>query len=118
LFIIVQLRKTLWHYSYGMLPLYSTQYCSSVETYFLSPNRCETQITKNYQLENRLLLRSVISPFAKKYFYYRLVLIAQHKIPVLATPVPSSNLRNQAPLFTELRLLQGTFFMHILNCVV
>jgi len=42
----------------------------------------------------------------KNYFYYRLVLIAQHKIFVLATPVTSSNLRNQAPLFTELRLLQ------------
>jgi len=27
---------------------------------------------------------------------------------VLATPVTSSNLRNQAPLFAELRLLQGT----------
>jgi len=38
------------------------------------------------------------------YFYYQLVLIAQCKISVLATPVTSSNLRNQAPLFTELRL--------------
>jgi len=44
----------------------------------------------------------------KKYFHYRLVLIAQYKISVLATPVMSSNLHNQVPLFTELRLLQGT----------
>jgi len=49
----------------------------------------------------------------KNYFYYRLVLIAQRKISVLATPVTSSKLRNQAPLSTELRLLQGT---HLLFC--
>jgi len=42
------------------------------------------------------------------YFNYRLVLISQRKISVLWTPVTSSNLRNQAPLFMELRLLQGT----------
>jgi len=29
---------------------------------------------------------------------------------LLATPVTSSNLRNKALLFTELRLLQGTAF--------
>jgi len=42
------------------------------------------------------------------YFYYHSVLIAKCKISVLATPVTSLNPRNQAPLFTELRLLQGT----------
>jgi len=36
------------------------------------------------------------------YFYYGLALIAQCKISVLATPVTSSNLCKQAPLFTEL----------------
>jgi len=45
-------------------------------------------------------------------FYYHLVLIAQHKISVLATWVTSSNLRNKAPLFTERRLLQGTHIRH------
>jgi len=29
---------------------------TTVETYFLSPNRCETQITKVIKLENRLIL--------------------------------------------------------------
>jgi len=43
-----------------------------------------------------------------KYFYYHLVLIAQRKISVLATPVTSSNLHNQAPLSKGLCLLQGT----------
>jgi len=37
-----------------------------------------------------------------------LVLIAKRKISVLPTPFTSLNLRNQARLFTELRLLQGT----------
>jgi len=44
----------------------------------------------------------------QNYFYYRLVLIAQSKMSVLVTPVTLSNLRNQPPLFTELRLWQGT----------
>jgi len=38
-------------------------------------------------------------------FYYRLVLIAQREMSVFVTPVTSSNLRNQAPQFTELRYL-------------
>jgi len=29
---------------------------TSVEAYFLSPNRCETQISKNFQTSDRLLL--------------------------------------------------------------
>jgi len=59
--------------------------------------------------------RSVISPFAVKLIYCHFVLIAQRKISVLATPVTSSNLRNQAPLFTELRLVQATLFYPLLN---
>jgi len=35
-------------------------------------------------------------------FYYQLVLIVQRKTSVLATPVMSSNLRNQTLLFMEL----------------
>ena len=79
-----------------------------LKSIFFSPNRCETQITKNYQTSEEFFYRSVISTFAKNYFYYCLVLIAQHKISVLATSVTSSNLRNQASLFQELRLLQFT----------
>jgi len=44
--------------------------------------------------------RSVISPFAVKFF---LLLFTSH-----CSPVTSSNLRNQALLFMELCLLQGT----------
>ena len=51
---------------------------------------------------------SVILPFAVQLFLLLFGSIAQGKIAVLVTPVTSSNLRNQAPLFTELRLLQGT----------
>jgi len=42
--------------------------------------------------------------------YFRLVLIAQRKISILTfnESNTSSNLRKQAPLFTELRLLQAT----------
>jgi len=41
------------------------------------------------------------------------LLNAQRKISVLATPVASLNLRNQAPIFMELRLLQGTQTWHV-----
>ena len=36
--------------------------------------------------------------------------MTQCKISFLATPATSSNLRNQAPLFMELRLLQGILY--------
>jgi len=42
---------------------------TTVETYFLSPNRCENQITKNYQTSVDFFYRSVISPFAVKLFF-------------------------------------------------
>jgi len=59
------------------------------------------------KLQNTFFYHIVTSPFAVlyNYFYYRLVVIAQRKLSVLVTPVTSSNLRNQAPLFMELRLL-------------
>jgi len=76
---------------------------------FLSPNHCETQITKNYQtLEWTSFTVVQYHLLQLNYLYYHLVLTAQHKISVLATLVRSSNLRNQAPLFTELCFLQGT----------
>jgi len=59
--------------------------------------------------------RSITSPFAVKYFCYRLLLISQRKIWVFKTPVKSSNLGNQAPLFAELHLLQATQICTIQN---
>jgi len=53
-------------------------------------------------------VRTYLSIQLGYWLQHHLVLIAQRKISVLATPDTSSNLRNQAPLFTELRLLQGT----------
>ena len=84
---------------------------------FLVLNRCETQISKNYQTSKYTFYRiSLISPFAVKLFLlYWLVLIAERKTSVLATPVASSNLHNQAPLFTKLCLLQGTVFLEMNN---
>jgi len=75
---------------------------------FLSPNHCETQIQKIIKLQNTLFYRSATSPFVVQLFLLPLVLIPQSKTSVSTTPVTSSNLRNQDPLFTELRLLQAT----------
>jgi len=44
-----------------------------------------------------------------KYFSFAFFLFIRFATQLFSTPVTSSNLRNQAPLFTELRLLQGTF---------
>ena len=98
--------------------------------FFLSPNRCETKNNKKlWNFKLHFVYRSVISSFAVlyKYFYYRLVLTAKHTISVLATPDTSANLRNQAPLFTELCLLQGWGHhrnlllrespFHVVNCL-
>jgi len=68
----------------------------------LSPNRCynsDNQKLSNFRKD--LFYHNAISSIAVKLLYYRLVLIAQHKISVLATSVTSSNLRNQALLLTE-----------------
>ena len=81
---------------------------TTVETYFfvLEPLwNSDKQKFSKFRID--FFCHSVTSPFAIKIFYYRLLLIAQRKISVLATPVTSSDLRNQAPLFTELHLLQG-----------
>jgi len=89
---------------------------TTVETYFFVPERLwnsDKQKLSNFRID--FFYCSVISPFAIKFFYYRLVLIAQRKILVLATPVTSSNLRNQALLFTELRLLQGTLVSNLVQ---
>jgi len=44
-----------------------------------------------------------------KYFSFAFFLFTPFATQLFSTPVTSSNLRNQAPLFTELRLLQATF---------
>jgi len=41
-----------------------------------------------------------------KYFSFAFFLFILFATQLFSTPVTSSNLRNQAPLFTELRLLQ------------
>jgi len=69
------------------------------------------QKLSNFKID--FFYHSVISPFAVKLFLLRLVLIAQRKISVLVTLVTSSNLHNQAPQFTELRILQGTLIIFI-----
>jgi len=43
------------------------------------------------------------------YFSFAFFLFIPFATQLSSTPVTSSNLRNQAPLFTELRFLQGTF---------
>jgi len=62
------------------------------------------------KLQIRLLLPYCNITFCSKIIFTTVYfnLIAQRKISVLATPVTSSNVRNQALLLTELRLLQGT----------
>ena len=40
----------------------------TIETYFLSPNCCQTQITKNIKTSKYFFYRSVTSPFAAKLF--------------------------------------------------
>jgi len=82
---------------------------TTVETYFFVPKplwNSDNQKLSNFKIF--FFFRSVIKYHLLQYnyFYYRLVLIAQRKILVLAPPVTSSNLCNQAPLvFTQLRLL-------------
>jgi len=44
----------------------------------------------------------------KKYFSFAFFLFIPFVTQLFSTPVTSSNLRNQAPLFTEHRLLQAT----------
>jgi len=43
-----------------------------------------------------------------KYFSFAFFLFTLFATQLFSTPVSSSNLRNQAPLFMELRLLQAT----------
>jgi len=45
--------------------------------------------------------------FAINYFSFAFFLFIPFATQLFSTPVTSSNLRNQAPLFTELRLLQA-----------
>jgi len=44
-------------------------------------------------------------------FYFTFFTFFAFATQLFSTPVTSSNLRNQAPLFTELRRLQGTLFL-------
>jgi len=45
----------------------------------------------------------------KKHFSFTFFPFFAFAMQLFSTPVTSSNLRNQAPLFTELCLLQATF---------
>jgi len=47
-----------------------------------------------------------------KYFSFAFVLFIPFATQLFSTLVMSSNLRNQAPLFMELRLSQATFLKH------
>jgi len=44
-------------------------------------------------------------------FYFAFFLFILFAMQLFSTPVTSSNLRNQAPLLTELRLLQATVIL-------
>jgi len=57
-----------------------------------------------------------------KYFSLAFFLFTPFATQLFSTPETSSNLRNQAPLFTELRLLQAThlllmFVPHLLQVI-
>jgi len=43
-----------------------------------------------------------------KYFFFAFIPFIPFATQLFSTPVTSSNLRNQAPQFMEVRLLQGT----------
>ena len=66
------------------------------------------QKLSNFRID--FFYRSAISPFAVKLFLLPFTSQCSMQNIGLATPVTSSNLRNQALLFTDLRLLQGTSF--------
>jgi len=47
-----------------------------------------------------------------QHFSFTFFLFFDFAIQLFSTPVASSNVRKQAPLFTELRLLQATQYDH------
>jgi len=53
-----------------------------------------------------------------KIFFICFFLFIPFATQLFSTPVTSSNLRNQCPLFTELRLLPVTFSKHLFFCIV
>jgi len=61
-----------WNWKFAMFK--NVIHSQLLKPLFMSPNRCETQITKNYQT-SKYIYCSIISPFQYNYFYYRLVLI-------------------------------------------
>jgi len=51
-----------------------------------------------------------------KYFVFAFFPFIPFATQLFSTPVMSSNLCNQAPLFTELLLLQGIHFLNTVEC--